>query len=311
MPGTREITVVGGGVAGLVASIACAEGGAAVRLLEAHDAVGGRGRTTAPPYLANFGPHVLYANGALHAFLRERALLPPLRTMPMSPSSIRSASIRFRADGAVRALPPAPFARAVARLWRTRTAPAEVDFRSWARAIVGPKAADQLASSAGVFCFHHDPGSLSAAFVWARWRQAFHAIPSQARWVVGGWERLIDQLAAGARERGVRGAGLGRSGRAGAGRAALPVGSVSERHGRRTAHVTILGSSPDRIPEGDARPLGVRDRGRPRDFQARSTPPAAPAQGCQTAGRFAQRGLATVVRRVACAAPSRSATRSC
>jgi phytoene dehydrogenase-like protein len=40
--------------------------------------------------------------------------------------------------------------------------------------------------------------------VWARWRQAFHAIASQARWVVGGWERLIDQLAAGARERGVR-----------------------------------------------------------------------------------------------------------
>ena len=38
-----EITVVGGGIAGLVAAIACAEGGASVRLLEAHEALGGRG----------------------------------------------------------------------------------------------------------------------------------------------------------------------------------------------------------------------------------------------------------------------------
>ncbi|HEX4806722.1 MAG TPA: NAD(P)-binding protein, partial [Conexibacter sp.] len=38
-----EITVVGGGVAGLVAAIACAEAGAPVRLLEAHETLGGRG----------------------------------------------------------------------------------------------------------------------------------------------------------------------------------------------------------------------------------------------------------------------------
>ena len=44
-----EITVVGGGIAGLVASIACAEGGANVRLLEAHAQLGGRGRSTDGP----------------------------------------------------------------------------------------------------------------------------------------------------------------------------------------------------------------------------------------------------------------------
>src|SRR5690349_16931704 len=37
----NEITVIGGGVAGLTAAITCAEGGASVRLLEAHQELGG------------------------------------------------------------------------------------------------------------------------------------------------------------------------------------------------------------------------------------------------------------------------------
>jgi hypothetical protein len=198
MADTREITVVGGGVAGLVASIACAEGGAPVRLLEAHAELGGRGRTTDGPYVAAFGPHVLYANGTLHAFLRERALLPPVRSAPLL------APIRFRAGGRARALPPGPFLRALPRLWRVREAPDDVSFRTWASARVGAPAAEQLSHAAGVFSFHHDPGELSAAFVWARFRQAFLDLPPKARWPVGGWERLIERLADGARERGVR-----------------------------------------------------------------------------------------------------------
>ena len=42
----REITIVGGGLAGLTAAISCAERGAAVRLLEAHELLGGRGPGT-------------------------------------------------------------------------------------------------------------------------------------------------------------------------------------------------------------------------------------------------------------------------
>ena len=44
--GKRKITVIGGGIAGLVASIAAAEGGAAVTLHEAHGLLGGRARST-------------------------------------------------------------------------------------------------------------------------------------------------------------------------------------------------------------------------------------------------------------------------
>lgn len=191
-----EITVVGGGIAGLVASIACAEGGAQVRLLEAHERLGGRGRATEPPFVANFGPHVLYANGALWAFLRERELLPPMARPPLG-------GVRFRAGGRVRRVPPAAFQRAIVRLWRTREAPDDVSFRAWVAQRCGERAAELLSRSAGVFAFHHDPGELAAGFVWANFRQAFLQLPPQARYARGGWSALVEALERGARERGV------------------------------------------------------------------------------------------------------------
>jgi phytoene dehydrogenase-like protein len=192
-----EVTVVGGGIAGLVASIACAEGGAPVRLYEAHAALGGRGRSTDAPFVANFGPHVLYANGALWAFLRERELLPPVARPPMT-------GIFFRAGGKRRRTPPLAFSRAVLRLWRTHDAPDDVSFRAWVAERCGDRAAELLSRSCGVFAFHHEPGELAASFCWARFRQAFLDLPPRARYVRGGWSPLIAVLEGAARERGVR-----------------------------------------------------------------------------------------------------------
>ena len=70
------ITVVGGGIAGLVAANACAEAGATVTLREAHRTLGERARTTPPPYLAQEGPHV-YADGPHWIWLAERGLTGP------------------------------------------------------------------------------------------------------------------------------------------------------------------------------------------------------------------------------------------
>ena len=58
-----EITVVGGGVAGLVAAIECAQAGQRVRLFDAGREPGGRARTLDGPFRANLGAHVLYADG--------------------------------------------------------------------------------------------------------------------------------------------------------------------------------------------------------------------------------------------------------
>ncbi|HEU4702676.1 MAG TPA: NAD(P)-binding protein [Conexibacter sp.] len=191
-----QITVVGGGIAGLVASIACAEGGASVRLLEAHGRLGGRGRATEPPFVANFGPHVLYANGTLWSFLRERELLPPVARPPLG-------GVFFRASGRRRRIPPLAFTRAVLKLWRVREAPDDVSFRAWVEERCGDEAAELLARACGVFAFHHDPGELAASFCWERFRQAFLDLPPRARYVRGGWSALIAVLERGARERGV------------------------------------------------------------------------------------------------------------
>ena len=194
---TSEITVVGGGVAGLVASIACAETGAPVRLLEAHERLGGRGRATEPPYVANFGPHVLYANGALWRFLGERELLPPVARPPMT-------GVVFRSGGTRRRTPPLALVRTVLRLRRVREAPDDVSFRAWVAERCGDEAAELLSRACGVFAFHHDPGELAASFCWARFRQAFLDLPPRARYVRGGWSALVGVLERAARERGVR-----------------------------------------------------------------------------------------------------------
>jgi phytoene dehydrogenase-like protein len=67
-----DVTIVGGGLGGLTAAVAAGERGWSVRLLEAHDHLGGRARTSGGPYRANRGPHVVYSDGPLWAWLDER-----------------------------------------------------------------------------------------------------------------------------------------------------------------------------------------------------------------------------------------------
>src|SRR3954451_5253445 len=104
----REVTVVGGGLAGLVASIECVERGLAVRLIEAHRELGGRGRSTDGAYRANLGPHALYSDGPAWSWLRRRDLLPPVARPP-------AGGLRFRQGGRIRRLPPVGLIRALAQ----------------------------------------------------------------------------------------------------------------------------------------------------------------------------------------------------
>jgi phytoene dehydrogenase-like protein len=191
----RQITVVGGGLTGLTAAIACAEAGERVRLLEAHEALGGRARTSDGPYRANLGPHVLYKDGQLWRWLDERDLLPPAARTPMS-------GLRVRVDGAVHRTPPLSAIPAILRL-RGRQAPVDRDFRSWAADHTDERTADLLSAAAGVYTFHHDPGELSAAFVWQRTVRTLLTAPPAARYVIGGWGRIVDALAERARALGV------------------------------------------------------------------------------------------------------------
>lgn len=181
-----QISVVGGGLAGLVGAITAAEAGASVRLIEAHEELGGRARSSSGRYVANLGPHALYKDGALWAWLRERDLLPRTANPPLAP-------VRVRWDGELRRTPPLASIPAVLRL-RGREAPVDRSFREWVTDHADERTAAILSASAGVFTFHHDPGSLSAAFVWQRAKRALLTVPPPARWPIGGWGALVHGL---------------------------------------------------------------------------------------------------------------------
>jgi phytoene dehydrogenase-like protein len=188
---------VGGGIAGLVASIACAEAGAPeVRLLEAHPVLGGVGRSTDGPWIANLGPHALYTTTELWPWLRDRKLVPAF--VPAS-----TARARVRWQGRLRLAPPV-LRKALGIRRHLTDAPVDASFRDWATTIVPDDAVQALCGAAGVLTFDADPGRLSAAFVAERLDRIVFQPRNVARYVVGGWSRLIDSLADGARARGVR-----------------------------------------------------------------------------------------------------------
>jgi hypothetical protein len=191
----HEITIIGAGVAGLTAAITCAEQGAAVRLLEAHETVGGRARSTDGAYKANLGPHAIYRGGALWNWLGERDLMPPIARPQLT-------GYRFHYQDAIHRTPPLTLIPPGLRL-RGRMAPVDQDFRSWATDHSDPRTAAMLSCAAGVYTFHHDPGALSAAFVWERSQRLLLSASPPARFIVGGWTRLVEALERRARSLGV------------------------------------------------------------------------------------------------------------
>ena len=193
---STNLTVVGGGLGGLVSAIAAREAGLEVRLVEAKRELGGRARSTPGPYVANWGPHALYADGAMWKWLDERGLAQPCVTPPLRHALL------FHCDGRPRRLPGRVLLMALTRLHRT-PAPSDRSFTQWAAELVGQEIAARLARMAGVFSFDHDPARLSAEFVRDRLVRVT-TVPSPARFVTGGWSALVARLADRARALGAR-----------------------------------------------------------------------------------------------------------
>ena len=88
-----HLTIVGGGIGGLVTAVSAREAGLDVTLYEARKDLGGRARTTPGAYRANWGPHVIYGDGPLWTWLDQRGLARPAGR---APSIARIASSRPR-----------------------------------------------------------------------------------------------------------------------------------------------------------------------------------------------------------------------
>jgi hypothetical protein len=196
VPTMHTITVIGGGVAGLTAAISCAEQGVDVELLEAGSSLGGRARSDAGPYKTNLGPHAIYKGGALWTWLSERNLLPPVARPQLT-------GVRFHYEGSIHRTPPLSLIPPGLRL-RGRAAPSEQDFRSWVADHSDERTAAMLSGLAGVYTFHHDPGELSAAFVWERTQRLLLDPKIAARFPVGGWGAMVESMERRARSLGVR-----------------------------------------------------------------------------------------------------------
>jgi phytoene dehydrogenase-like protein len=223
-----EVTVIGGGLGGLVAAITAAEAGASVTLHEAHRTLGGRWRSTPvrrparssvgqgarvgknpipasdaglstepPVYRAHEGPHVIYRDGPIWAWLKQRGLLGATARVPLG----AVARFRFWHEGQLRAAPPVDFLRAVLAS-RRKGIPVDQSFRDWASRRVGEQAADMGAAASGVGLFYHDPGSLSAAFVAERLSRVY-SLPPQAAYRQGSWGTMFSDIEAYARKLGV------------------------------------------------------------------------------------------------------------
>lgn len=186
----RCVTVVGGGLAGLVAAIGVAERGGRVRLHEGRPTLGGRARTKSGPYRTNLGPHALYTGDAT-AWLEERDLLPP--TIPPAEDAF---SMVWRGERQ-------PFPPIFESVMETLSleAPIDRDYRSWATERLGGEGAEAAAAYLSLPTFHADPGELSAAFCHWRLQRAFR--PGAVSYVLGGWDALVASLERRAREIGV------------------------------------------------------------------------------------------------------------
>ncbi|MFE1028372.1 NAD(P)-binding protein [Streptomyces sp. NPDC058818] len=193
----HRITVIGGGFAGLTAAITAAEAGAKVTVHEAHHTLGGRARTSDGRYRTNDGPHALYNGGPHWAWLKQRDLIGPLAPLP----PLEGARLRLRHKGVLRRTPPFAMLKLLRR--GAGQAPVDTDFLTWATGVAGEQGARAAAHYCAVALFHHDPGSLSAAFVQERLRRATK-LPPEAHYPRGGWSGVIDRMAALAWNLGVR-----------------------------------------------------------------------------------------------------------
>lgn len=193
----RTAIVIGGGPAGLVAAGRLAEGGVATTLLEASSRLGGRAASERRDgFDLNQGPHALYVGGPGMRELRALGIDLP-RWNPTSPGSV------FVREGRARRAPGGSLALARWLLGAVREQPEdlrEISVNQWLqRSLRSEDARRSAGALVRVTTFVADHDALSADVAATQLRIGL--LPG-VRYLRGGWQSLVDALAAKATEQG-------------------------------------------------------------------------------------------------------------
>lgn len=212
MRDSRDVIVIGGGLAGLTAAITAARAGARTTLLERVSRVGGRARSwVREGFHFNMGPHALYRGGPGMEVLRELGVRPA-GAAPSSSGSLAASGGRTYAlpAGLVSLLTTSllelgekiEVARFLSALPRLDTARYD--------AVPLSAALDELLRGAGsrrlaealvrLTSYCHAPDRVSAGAAFAQMQQG---LATGVLYLHGGWQVLVDELTALAREHDV------------------------------------------------------------------------------------------------------------
>ena len=210
----QQFVVVGGGLAGLTSAVALAEKGARVILFEQARRLGGRAVTQQEQgYLMNLGPHALYRGGPLYNSLRSWQIAFTGKSPRLGKSSYLVADGRkflFPVSAAklflTGALSIADKFDAANMLKRLATQnPAllgRMDMREWLeRNVRRPRVRALGQALVRLSTYSNDMALLSAR---AAIQQVQFALKQGVLYLDGGWQTLVDGLAAKAESLGVQ-----------------------------------------------------------------------------------------------------------
>lgn len=205
-----RIVVVGGGLAGLTAAALLGRRGHPVVVLEKSGAPGGRARTAVEQgFHLNLGPHALYRTGTGARILEDLGAWPgggepdagaalgllggELHPLPSDPKALFS-------TGLLGALGKLDLGWAMARFQRTDPGDLRgMDVAAWLQGLSRHQGARQVMEAlVRLTTYAHDPG-LAADAAAAKVRDGLDGV----LYPHGGWQTLVDALAAAARSHGV------------------------------------------------------------------------------------------------------------